>query len=93
MSDVKPALTAGEWDKALNDNEGGDQRWNFHIGFSDEDQHIVAAYCLHNQPYGFTREMLGMLRNAQESWYPVSGRQAWREIADRIEALLPPESE
>lgn len=50
--------------------------------------HAAAALCLHGQPFGFTWEDVATLRS-------MSARDildAYDSIADRIEALLPPET-
>ena len=48
------------------------------------DAHEVAAMCLHGQPFGFTREDVRRLRTALYA-------EHYADLADRIEALLPPE--
>jgi hypothetical protein len=50
----------------------------------------VAALCLHDQPFGFTREDVARLRF--EAQYEVS-HEWYTSLADRIEALLPPKSD
>jgi hypothetical protein len=52
--------------------------------------HAVAALCLHGQPFGFTWDDVAMLREEGSVGYPETGRKL-RDLADRIEALLPPE--
>ena len=93
---VKPALTAEEWAEA---EAGG-------FFFEPSTLHKVttagpstilnecqtAALCLHNQPFGFTREDVHVLRCLAAN---SDGMADWgyhaEEVADRIEALLPPE--
>ena len=62
--------------------------------------HKLAAFCLEGQPFGFTREDVEMLREEAGTIALDSGmdRDAWAiaaknltNLADRIEALLPPE--
>lgn len=64
-----------------------------------EQRHALAALALHGQPFGFTRDDVDELRVVQ-SWCSSQGdidspyMETWvRMLADRIEALLPPESE
>lgn len=65
-----------------------------------ERRHAMAATCLHGQPFGFTREDVERLRiftstlmSKQEA--PGTGgssiARGLDSLADRIEALLPPE--
>ena len=60
-------------------------------------RHGLAALCLHNQPFGFTREDVRYLRACADIVGEVQGGHYHTEegelhrIADRIEALLPPE--
>lgn len=93
---MKPALTAEEWRKAL---RGGDIGWNAEQDIVVESvrrlasnlRPAVAALALYGQTFGFTREDVTQLRflAATDGW------EAFREfaigLADRIEALLPPE--
>ena len=54
----------------------------------------LAALCLADQPFGFTHEDVRVLRGLA-SWVPhewqPDGERVLRSLADRIEALLPPE--
>ena len=55
--------------------------------------HAVAALCLHEQPFGFTREMLRLASNA--GVHDLANQDeidATEAIFERIEALLPPEA-
>lgn len=63
------------------------------------DRHAVAALALYHQPYGFTWEDVDLLRSAADDaeWearpYPdgcADARADLDDLADRIEALLPP---
>ena len=53
------------------------------------DPHGAAALCLHERGFGFTREDVDFLRNQDEPNEHV--QEGLHGIADRIEALLPPE--
>jgi len=54
-----------------------------------------AAFALHNQPFGFTREDVGLLQALSERCYAeptaTGAGMVLDELADRIESLLPPE--
>lgn len=52
--------------------------------------HGLAALALYGQPFGFTREDLRLLKHCEASvgW---KHEEEVRNLADRIEALLPPE--
>jgi hypothetical protein len=66
-----------------------------------EGRHGLAARCLHGQPFGFTREDVVRCRRAAHAaegrhdqsgeWADYEDMEAWASLADRIEALLPPE--
>lgn len=67
--------------------EKSSQLWN---------RHKLAALCLYQQPFGFTREDVRMVTVMAEDCervgiYPDS-TAFWRSLADRIAALLPPEA-
>lgn len=54
------------------------------------DPHKLAALCLHGQPFGFTRKDVENLR----LWacdFPYDVDDIARDLASRIEALLPPD--
>jgi hypothetical protein len=116
VSDVKPALTPEEWANFKDSgfpltlscdpphfvDIGDDVRT---IRVSDS-LHAVAAFCLHRQPFGFTREMLAAveftLRDYSRtlSHMPISSpaRPFWDEhvtqfglLVANLKALLPPE--
>ena len=60
------------------------------------DPHAVAAFCLHDQPFGFTRERLaalGRVLGAAMSMATATkdDMKLVRSDYNRIEALLPPE--
>jgi len=96
---IKPALTREEWERALRGMWFPDDD----ILYSDHDgqrialdHHAEAALRLHGQEYGFTREDVELLRDIEGDL----NHMHWgtREVkvmrlADRIEALLPPEEE
>ena len=99
---MKPALSAEEW---LHDDAWDTE--SFVCAFVSEgvlevantdgrptgktdNLHGVAALCLHGQEFGFTREDVDYLRgNANKEGFWEPERRA--TLADRIEALLPPE--
>lgn len=102
---MKPALTAQEWERgtfspshwglvAHSENELSVRCPDNREIFKERDRHKLAALCLHGQPFGFTREDVAVLREfRQASVYEVSDdeKDACDDLADRIEALLPPE--
>lgn len=102
MSELKPALTAEEWGMFL--TRGRDPAWKPSL-FATE--HAHAAMILHGQPFGFTREDVRLLRDLFRQQMVVARAPGSREshdncvriasriddLADRIEALLPPEGE
>lgn len=63
--------------------------------FTPSDQHKLAALCLHNQEFGFTREHATAIRWCVKGYRanPTFQREAdiLDGLADLIEALLPPE--
>lgn len=102
MSDeIKTALTAEEWtelevEDALVSIFVDHATGTLHVypsQHTNEDcevsnRHALAALCLHDQPFGFTSYDVVMLR--QVACCPHH-KEACESIADRIEALLPPE--
>jgi len=65
-----------------------------------EGSHHAAALCLYNQPFGFTRDDVEMLKREAEKWWVMADpgeceladrARAYDSLTDRIEALLPPE--
>lgn len=101
MSDIKPAMTKEEWELPLPDQFNGyidlDVSGVVDIVVSGpNDRHRLAAIMLYGQPFGFTREDVGFLRSTirhfEEAGPASYGREEeLRSLADRIEALLPPE--
>ncbi len=103
MSQGKPALTREEWQNRYCTKEGvamaaapgqpylsaGDDAVHddgFDAG--PEARHALAALSLYGQPFGFTREDVNLLRYA--AGVCIADREL-NGLADRIEALLPPE--
>ena len=89
---TEPALTAEEWAR-MPDVAGSTPRTDLPLYFPS--RHGIAAVNLSGQPFGFTREDVTYLRSVGEVlrgkvFGPVSGLHV-DDIADRIEALLPPE--
>lgn len=108
---IEPALTPEEWgglrveyDTHAYSIQGG-RVWTH----DDDrptilpDRHALAALCLYGQPYGFTREDVGLARamatdleesarvNDRPTGSSAKYAVAMHDLADRIEALLPPE--
>ena len=92
---MKPALTREEWEVEQSfPLSPGD--WVEYFYDTPEDLHALAARCLHNQSFGFHREDVANIRDALIFKYrePDDERNEQLEsLADRIEALLPPETE
>ena len=98
---VKPALTPEEWAQSRQSQAGEHNKAPMIHGqflvFSGMPEpinrlHAMAALCLHEQPFGFTREDVDGLRIMMDREGPrihLYGSVA--SLADRIEALLPPE--
>lgn len=103
MSDnVEPALSPGQWEAdlaAIEDGKLGEVLESYR-----DERHPLAAIALYGQPFGFTHDDLHMVR-AQASarmtdapepsrddptWGYWNQQRRWRELADRIAALLPP---
>jgi len=88
---MKPALTAEEWGWTLATREANERMMERKMYPEDMPTdiagtpHAIAALALYGQSFGFTREDFTHLRIC--SLVP-NGRLA--SIADRIEALLPP---
>lgn len=108
MSEVAAALTKEEWEIA--EEFGAFKSYDGRaISATDASDHYefhrAAALCLHNQPFGFTREMVeaGRFIDGHEgvtdgegrvylcTWIPERLYAALREMTDNVEALLPPE--
>jgi hypothetical protein len=54
-------------------------------------RHGIAAFALWGQPFGFTREDVAELRMLATRNYEIDP-EALRSLAERISALLPPET-
>lgn len=99
---MNPALTKEEWAR-LTIDEGqseyaedavADAIAESNLNTWGDARHALAALFLHGQPFGFTREDVELLR--EEAGHEIdagNGREYRRleSLADRIEALLPPE--
>ena len=65
----------------------------YHEELNAEQRLALAALCLHGQPFGFTREDLKGLRRLMQREGPrIHLYGSVTTLADRIEALLPPEN-
>ena len=102
MPDVKPALTPEEWARGENDDEHQieiREEGPYIIGaggLGPENCHALAALCLHEQLFGFTRDDLAALQRVLQSGLCWEIDANWgcghlRSLTDRISALLPPE--
>ena len=57
------------------------------------DRHKTAALCLHDQEFGFTREMLAMVDGSNlGEWSRERYHRVKKSLAENIEALLPLEN-
>jgi len=98
MSEIKAALTPEEWATEIRCAAAPDfGEWEVGIANvaayeTQRPLHAIAAACLHNQPFGFTREDVRWLRGILKATGDTEGRGWYMadSIADRIEALLPP---
>ena len=100
MSAIKPALKANEWAEFLAPENS---EWAPLVYGENMSDHSAAAVALHEQPFGFTRsdafnhrtEASALRRRAESdkvARLAMLGVADWHEsMADRIEALLPPE--
>jgi hypothetical protein len=94
---IKPALTAEDWKSQLEWINGGHRGMPPLVVESIIDAHVDAALALYGQPFGFTREDVGILREAakrieRERNPYIMFPENLSSLADRIEALLPPEA-
>ena len=96
MSTIKPALSEEEWAKFHRSVTDCMDDTAMHLCIENmasiqKNAHAMAAAALHGQPFGFTREDVALLR-AYADW-DLGGRNStdFDDLADRIEALLPPE--
>lgn len=94
---IQPALSAEEWTEAL-DSYGGDISVppyppDEKVEFYNSPRRL-AAICLFGQPFGFTRYDVAMLRRTADHYDESGAVGNWhRDLANRIEALLPPEKQ
>ena len=95
MGEMKPALTAEQWVGVIPPDKDGIWGSGYLVV---EEKHHMAAVCLHEQSFGFTREDVELLRETLPADVLHLGYQYEEEpqaylldLADRIEALLPPE--
>jgi hypothetical protein len=104
VSEIKPALTSEEWEhfEFATGERPGDTLFGYinpdtralHLGWNGDGMKPVknsaplAALALYGQPFGFTREDVRELRAMSVNGFTYFGLNS---IADRIEALLPPE--
>lgn len=84
---IKPALTPEGWAYAI---AAGEHGRGYDVVFEDLEPflcHYIAALALNGQPFGFTWEDIEQLRHGGCDW---DDQVHLSDIADRIEALLPP---
>lgn len=100
MSEHEAALAPSEWARQLNI---GAVAWWHVLGRPEEptiERRAVAALALYDQPFGFSRNDVTLLRyvadligamhlDRHEEWT----QQDIRDLADRIDVLLPPAGE
>jgi len=96
---IKPALTPEEWAFVAEAHvgDGLSDHIDAVMGVRDIDDglHAAAAIALHDcrtPGIGFTREDVAALRYQGVGYDEGHDQEALDSIADRIEALLPPES-
>lgn len=89
---IKPALSPEGWavfinyaPKGQHGVTGGAQN----CGALGQTRYELAAMALYGQPFGFTREDVVLLHNSIPS---LGKHEELGNLADRIEALLPPEA-
>lgn len=81
---MKAALSPEEW------ATGTDM--DFDYALKHRHRHGIAARLLYGQPFGFTHRDVRLIRDAAaRSDYPEQFKALHLDLADRIEALLPPE--
>lgn len=95
---IKPALTAEEWAAKTGGGfrqlPNGRLEYDYHGGYlvPEEARSGIAAIALYGQSFGFRREDVKTLHSFSRKILATSDEWALvRSLADRIEALLPPE--
>ena len=107
---IKPALTADEWEEiearrgdVVASEDGRFVRVESFgesvlLDAEDDQRHALAALCLYQQPFGFTREDVQLLKErfANDHFFNLTPAETalstrWRSLAARLAALLPPE--
>ena len=87
---LKAALTAEEWKYARNVLKHGGTPSLAAVVVDEKEgidpPHALAALCLHEQPFGFTRGDIRGLRYREQQ-----APAFWDDLIARISALLPPE--
>lgn len=70
--------------------------WRDGYGVQAGRDHALAALALYGQPFGFSHEDVREIQDAGFAVMKFGGNRAWQQrlqaIADRIKALLPPET-
>lgn len=90
---IKPAMPEEEWAAQLVRTPAERHEVLMHAKNEADAEgwltiHGLAALALYNKPYGFTREDVQLLHNSIAS---MGRHNELGNLADRIEALLPPE--
>lgn len=100
MSEIKPALTAEEWEQA--------RRQHFVTTWHMFGAHGAAALCLEGEPFGFTHEDVDLLEGEatkrgfsamDDEAFGITGsvdrdkQRRLQSLAARLAALLPPRAE
>ena len=100
---VRPALTPRQWEdpgrlyplSAYVALDGNLYLYDSEDEQRPEERHTLAAIALYGQPFGFSHEDAESLREAASFLRRVGNSVGWANkldsIADRIQALLPPE--
>ena len=86
---MTPALTPEQWDRLRADPYARNRE------FGTEDRQAIAARALYGESFGFTRADVALLRVLADRDGETGAytRSTIRELADRIAALLPPDTE
>lgn len=96
---IQPALTREQWDAVQAEESSQVLTWvKTHTG---RERHILGALALFGQPFGFTRQDVGLLNKLPRDYdgLDLSYAMDWHgdagshldSLAARIAALLPPE--